>query len=94
MRIIAKMALLPVIAVVTVDWLLSALASRIYSITHGFLWVLLLIPIILACCFQMWQNAMVFLALGIAGYIILLGMTVVEVLLDTLRAMLLNVVAV
>lgn len=93
MRIIAKVALMPVVAVVTAVWFLAALASRIYGITHGFLWALLLIPIILACCLQMWQNALVFLAFGIASYIILLGMTAVEVFLEALRAMLLNVVA-
>ena len=82
MRFILKLALLPVIAIIGVLWLISAAASRIYGLTHGFLWAILLIPIALACILQMWQNALVFLAVGVASYLLLFILTAVEVLLD------------
>lgn len=65
MRITAKIVLLPTV-VVTAAWLLAVLASKNYGFTHGFLWVTLLVPIALACCLQMWHNALVFLVLGTA----------------------------
>lgn len=85
MRFLIKLALLPVVIVVTVVWLIALLASKIFGMVHGFLWALLLIPIILACCLQMWQNAIIFLAVGVVSYLVLLGLTVVEVLLKTVR---------
>lgn len=85
MRFLIKLALLPVVIVATVVWLIALLASKIFGMVHGFLWALLLIPIILACCLQMWQNAIIFLAVGVVSYLVLLGLTVVEVLLKTVR---------
>ena len=85
MRFLIKLALLPIVIVATVVWLIALLASKIFGMVHGFLWALLLIPIILACCLQMWQNAIIFLAVGVVSYLVLLGLTVVEVLLKTVR---------
>lgn len=85
MRIIIKLVLLPVVIVATIAWLIALLASRIFGMVHGFLWVVLLIPIILACCLQMWQNAAVFAAVGFISYMVLFGLTAAEVLLDTAR---------
>lgn len=85
MRIIIKLALLPVVIFTTVAWLIALLASKIFGMVHGFLWALLLIPIILACCLQMWQNAAVFAAVGFISYMVLFGLTAAEVLLDTAR---------
>lgn len=93
MRIIAKIVLLPAVVIVTAVWLLAVLASKIYSFTHGFLWAMLLVPIALACCLQMWQNALVFLVLGTSSYVVLCGMTAVEVVLETIQAMLVRVAA-
>ena len=85
MRIIIKLALLPVVIFATVAWLIALLASKIFGMVHGFLWALLLIPIILACCLQMWQNAAIFAAVGFISYLLLFGLTAAEVLLDTVR---------
>ena len=85
MRIIIKLALLPVVIVATVVWLIALLASKIFGMVHDFLWALLLIPIILACCLQMWQNAAIFAAVGFISYLLLFGLTAAEVLLDTVR---------
>ena len=93
MRITAKIVLLPTVVVVTAAWLLAVLVSKIYGFTHGFLWVTLLVPIALACCLQMWHNALVFLVLGTASYVVLFGMTAVEVVLETIQAMLIRAVA-
>ena len=93
MRITAKIVLLPAVVVVTVAWLLAVLASKIYGFTHGFLLVTLLVPIALACCLQMWHNALVFLVLGAASYMVLFGMTAVEIVLGTIQAMLIRTVA-
>ena len=85
MRFLIKLALLPVVIVATVVWLIALLASKIFGMVHGFLWALLLIPIILACCLQMWQNAIIFAAMGFISYLILFGLTAAEVLLDAVR---------
>jgi len=85
MRILVKLALLPVVIVATVVWLISLMASRVFGMVHGFLWALLLIPIILACCLQMWQNAAIFAAVGFISYLLLFGLTAAEVFLDTVR---------
>ena len=85
MKFIFKLALLPVIAIIGVLWLISAAASRIYGLTHGFLWAILLIPIAIACILQMWQNAMLFLAIGIASYLILFCLTAIEIVLESVR---------
>ena len=53
--------------------------------THGFLWAILLVPVVLACLLQMWQNAAVFLAVGVISYLVLFGLTAAEVLLETAR---------
>ena len=55
------------------------------SVTHGFLWAILLVPVVLACLLQMWQNAAVFLAVGVISYLVLFGLTAAEVLLETAR---------
>jgi len=85
MRILVKLAVLPVVIVATVVWLISLMASRIFGMVHGFLWALLLIPIILACCLQMWQNAAIFAAVGFISYLLLFELTAAEVFLDTVR---------
>lgn len=59
--------------------------NTLVAMVHGFLWALLLIPIILACCLQMWQNAIIFAAMGFISYLILFGLTAAEVLLDAVR---------
>ena len=85
MKFLFKLALLPVLIAIWVCWIIAAIASRIYGLTHGFLWAVLLVPIVIACVLQMWQNALVFLAVGAASYLILFAFTFVEVLLETLR---------
>ena len=84
MRFILKLALLPVIAIIGVLWLISAAASRIYGLTHGFMWAILLIPLAIACVLQMWQNAMLFLVIGIASYLLLFALTAVEIFLEAM----------
>lgn len=44
-----------------------------------------LVPVIIACFLQMWQNAAIFLAVGIASYLVLFGLTAAEILLETAR---------
>ena len=85
MRFLIKLALLSVWIVVAVCWLLAAIVSRVYGLTHGFLWVVLLVPVFIACFLQMWQNAAIFLAVGIASYLVLFGLTAAEILLETAR---------
>lgn len=46
----------------------------------------LVIPILLACFFRMWQNALIFAAVGAAGYLVLALVVSIEVLLETARA--------
>lgn len=86
MSFLIKLALIPVWIVVAVCWLFAAFVSRVYGLTHGFLWALLLCPVAIACVLQMWQNAVVFLAIGVISYLVLFGLTVAEVLLETARA--------
>lgn len=85
MRFLIKLALMPVWIIVAVCWMLAAIVSRVYSVTHGFLWAILLVPVVLACLLQMWQNAAVFLAVGVISYLVLFGLTAAEVLLETAR---------
>lgn len=85
MRFLIKLALIPVWMVVAVCWLFAAIVSRIYELTHGFLWALLLVSVVLACILQMWQNAAIFLAFGVISYLVLVGLTAAEILLETAR---------
>lgn len=85
MRLLVKLALVPVWIIVAVCWLLSAMVARTFALTHGFLWAILLIPIVIACLLQMWQNAAIFFAVGVISYLILFGLTAAEVVLETAR---------
>lgn len=85
MRLLIKLALIPVWIVVTVCWLFAAIVSRLYELTHGFLWALLLVPVAIACILQMWQNAVVFLVIGVVSYLVLFGLSVIEMMLNSVR---------
>lgn len=92
MRFLIKLALMPVWIIVAVCWMFAAIVSRVYSVTHGFLWAILLVPVVLACLLQMWQNAFLFLSIGIASYLILFGFVVIEVFFESLRKRLLSII--
>lgn len=85
MRFLIKLALIPLWIVVATCWLFAAIVSRVYGLTHGFLWAVLLVPVIIACTLQMWQNAAVFLAIGVASCLVMFGLTAAEILLETAR---------
>ena len=84
--VLKRILLAPVVLVLWVLWVLAVVVERIYSFSHGIVLGLLVIPILLACFFRMWQNALIFAAVGGAGYLVLALVVSVEVLLETARA--------
>lgn len=88
--VLKKILLAPVVLILWVLWVLAVVVERLYSFSHGIVLGLLVIPILLACFFRMWQNALLFAAVGAAGYLILALVVSIEVLLEAARASLIG----
>lgn len=88
--VLKKILLAPVVLILWVLWVLAVVVERLYSFSHGIVLGLLVIPILLACFFRMWQNALLFAAVGVAGYLILALVVSIEVLLEAARASLIG----
>lgn len=85
LKFIVKLMLIPVWLVLLMIWLPVHLAVGICSMFHGLGKLFFGALAILAIALRMWENAMVFGAFIAGTFIIVLGGTVLEVLLEEAR---------
>ena len=85
MKLILKLLVLPAAVVVWLLWLVTVIVQKLFASLNGILWGLLAIPVLLACCLQMWDNALFLASLGGIIFLGLLILVLAEALLETAR---------